>query len=205
MRQQNCSNDTPELLQSQPRVACLTAPPGLQQSAGFPRLPAAAWQHGSQQAAVQCTVYTVKCTVHNVQCTVYSVQCTVHNVQCTVYSVQCTVYSVQCTLYSVLYTVHCTVCSRWKQLNSNRTYYETGLHYNVGNFNWHHISLACYAYITSYWFWYFIKDPLPNTVFTRKKKKKKEKNIILIKRDNIEKRITVITMKTYFQSCNVFF
>ena len=63
---------------------------------------------------VQCTMYSVQCTVYNVQCTMYSVQCTVYNVQCTMYSVQCTVYNVQCTMYSVqctVYNVQCTMYS----------------------------------------------------------------------------------------------
>ena len=50
---------------------------------------------------VQCTLYSVHCTVYIVQCTLYSVHCTVYIVQCTLYSVHCTVYIVQCTLYSV--------------------------------------------------------------------------------------------------------
>ena len=66
------------------------------------------------QRIVQCTMYSVQCTVYNVQCTMYSVQCTVYNIQCTMYSVQCTVYNVQCILkctvhWYLMYNIQCTL------------------------------------------------------------------------------------------------
>ena len=52
---------------------------------------------------VQCTMYSVPCTVYNVVYNVvFNVQCSVKcTAQCTIYSRQCTVYNVQYTMYSI--------------------------------------------------------------------------------------------------------
>ena len=77
------------------------------------------WYHLPQRTlyGVQCSLYSVNCTVLIVQCSLYSVHYTVLIVQCSLYSVHCTVFIIQCSLYNVQYTVYivhyivCTQCT----------------------------------------------------------------------------------------------
>ena len=76
--------------------------------------------------SVQCTLYTVHCTITIGQLTHNLVYSLTSDVQCTLYHVHCTLYTIHCTLYNnytttntqfglfinrccTLYTIHCTL------------------------------------------------------------------------------------------------